>query len=318
MSRGRTVLVVNALARSGEEQFDRARAALERCGVALAAAHRVGDPAELRRSIRNELRRGADRVLVGGGDGTIAAAAGVLAGTGVALGVLPLGTANDFARALGIPSDLGRACGVVARGRVRSVDVGFAGNRAFLNAASVGASSEVARRVKPSLKRRAGALAYPLAGAAAAATPPFRARLVADGAVRHDGWALQVLVGNGCFHGGGRLVAPGARPDDGALDVYVLAAPPGAENGGGMARARGMLSLARYAALLVRGRHVEHPQLLHLRARRVALRTDPPLEINADGEVTGKTPAAFRVEVGALEVIAPRRRSPASATVERA
>jgi YegS/Rv2252/BmrU family lipid kinase len=311
LSGERTVLIVNALARSGEEQFDRAREALVRCGVVLAAAHHVTDPAALRRWIRAELRRGARRVLVGGGDGTIAAAAGVLADTGATLGVLPLGTANDFARALRIPDDLARACRVIARGRVREVDVAFAGRRAFLNAASVGVSSEITRRMNGALKRRAGALAYPLAGAtAAAATPPFYARLFADGAVRHDGWALQIVVGNGRFHGGGRLVAPGAHPDDGTLDVYVLSAPPGGAAGRRSARARDVLTLLRYAALLARGRHVEHPGLVHLRARRVALRTDPPLEIDADGEVAGKTPAAFRVSAGALRVIAPGRPDP--------
>lgn len=307
MSAGRAVLVVNALARDGEEQFERARAALSRWGVALAAAHHVHDPAALRRRIRDELRRGARRVVVGGGDGTLSAAAGVLAGTDAALGVLPLGTANDFARTLGIPADLARACRVIAHGRVRTVDVAFAGRRSFLNAASVGASSRAARRVSGRLKRRAGVLAYPLAGAAAAATPPFRARLVADGSVRHDGWALQIVVGNGRFHGGGRLVAPGARPDDGALDVYVLAAPPGGEAGRRTARVRDVLALARYAARLVRGRHVDDPALLHLRARRASLRTDPPLEIDVDGEMAGRTPAAFRIAPGALRVIAPAR-----------
>jgi YegS/Rv2252/BmrU family lipid kinase len=307
VSARRTVLVVNALARSGEAEFARAREALERRGVALAAARRVDDPAALRRFIRAELARGADRVVVGGGDGTLSTAAGLLAGTRAALAILPLGTANDFARTLGIPADLARACRVVARGRVRTVDVGLAGRRAFLNAASVGVSSEVTRRVNGGLKRRAGALAYPLAGAAAAGTPPFRARLVADGAVRHDGWALQVVIGNGRFHGGGRLVAPGARPDDGALDAYVLSAPSGDDPGRPAARARDLLALARYAALLLRGRHVEHPRVLHLRAREVALRTDPPLEVDADGEVAGRTPAAFRVARAALRVVAPAR-----------
>jgi YegS/Rv2252/BmrU family lipid kinase len=303
------VLVVNALARSGEEQFSRAREALERRGVPLAAARRVDDPAALRRFVRAELARGADRVVVGGGDGTIATAAGLLAGTGAALAILPLGTANDFARTLGIPPDLAAACRVVARGRVRTVDVGYAGRRAFLNAASVGVSSEVTRRVDGGLKRRAGALAYPLAGAAAAGTPPFRARLVADGAVRHDGWALQVVIGNGRFHGGGRLVAPGARPDDGALDAYVLSAPSGDDPERPAARARDLLALARYAALLLRGRHVEHPRVVHVRAREVALRTDPPLEVDADGEVAGRTPATFRVARAALRVVAPARRA---------
>lgn len=308
-------LVVNARARSGEEEFERARAALDRCGVSLAAAHRVDDAAALRRRIRAELRRGARVVVVGGGDGTISAAAGVLAGTDAALGVLPLGTANDFARTLRIPDDLDRACRVVARGDVRVVDVAFAGGRAFLNAASVGVSSEIARKVKGGLKRRAGALAYPLAGAsAAAATPPFRARLVADGVSRHDGLALQVVVGNGRFHGGGRLVAPGARLDDATLDAYVLAAPsPDAPRPRGRAaRVRDVLTLARYAALLARGRHVEHPRVVHVRARRVALRTDPPLDLDADGELAGRTPAHFHVAPAALRVLAPpprRRRS---------
>lgn len=306
----RVVLVVNALARSGAELFDRAREALVRAGVVLAASHAVEDPARLRRVVRAELRRGADRIVVGGGDGTVAAAAGILAGTGATLGVLPLGTANDFARSLGIPADLARACRVVARGSVREVDVAFAGGRPFLNAATVGASSTVRGRLKPSLKRHAGALAYPVAGVAGATSPPFRARLVVDGAVRHDGWALQVVVGSGRFHGGGRLVAPGARPDDGALDAYVLAAPSAGRGGG--ARVRDVAALARYALLLARGRHVEHPELVHGRGRRVALRTEPPLEVHADGEVAGRTPSEFRLADGALRVLAPPPRRPIS------
>jgi diacylglycerol kinase (ATP) len=310
----RAVLVVNAGARSGAELFERARESLVRAGVELAAAHEVKDGAALRRRIREELGRGATLVVVGGGDGTLATAAGLLAGSGATLGVLPLGTANDFARALGIPADLERACRVAARGAVRVVDVAFAGRRAFLNAASVGVSSEATRRVNPALKRRAGALAYPLAGAAAAGLPAFRARLVVDGAVRHDGPALQVVVGNGRYHGGGRLVAPGARPDDGALDVYVLSAPSGDDAEAGTAppgRLRDLAALARYALLLLRGRHVEHPRVLHVRAREVALRTEPRLEIDADGEVAGRTPGTFRLAPAALRVLAPRPRKPA-------
>jgi YegS/Rv2252/BmrU family lipid kinase len=308
----RAVLVVNVRSRSGAELFERAREALVRAGVVLAAAHAVEDGATLRRRVRAELRRGATVVLVGGGDGTIATAAGLLAGSDATLGVLPLGTANDFARTLGIPDDLAAACRVAARGAVRVVDVAFAGRRAFLNAATVGASSEATRRVNPALKRRAGALAYPLAGAAAAGQPPFHARLVADGAVRHDGPALQVVVGNGRYHGGGRLVAPGARPDDGALDVYVLSAPSGddATGGGAGGRLRDVAALARYALLLLRGRHVEHPRVFHLRAREVTLRTEPRLEIHADGEVAGPTPGTFRVAPAALRVLAPRPRRP--------
>jgi YegS/Rv2252/BmrU family lipid kinase len=304
MSDGRTVLVVNARARSGAAELERARAALARHGVALAAAHRVDDPALLRRTLRAELARGAEKVVVGGGDGTLSAAAGLLAGTGATLAVLPLGTANDFARSLGIPDDLSRAAAIAARGRVRTVDVGRAGRRAFLNAASVGASSAVTRRLHPELKRRVGKLAYPVAGAAAVGERPFRARIEWDGEVL-ELRALQIVIGNGRYHGGGRIVAPRARIDDRRLDLYVLAAPSRRAGVGG--RIREIAALARYALRLARGRHVEDPRVLHAQAARVSLRTEPPLEIDVDGELDGRTPVEFRIDPGALRVLAPAR-----------
>jgi YegS/Rv2252/BmrU family lipid kinase len=304
----RTVLVVNVGARRGGE-LERAREALARRGVALAAAHEVREGAALRRTVRAELARGADRIVVGGGDGTLSTAAGVIAGTGAALGVLPLGTANDFARTLGIPGDLGRAAAVIARGQVRVVDVGRAGRRAFLNAASVGVSSALTRKLRGVLKRRAGALAYPVAGVAAAGSPPFRARIEWDGEAL-ELRALQIVVGNGRYHGGGRLVAPRARIDDRALDLYVVAAP--ARRGASTRRVRELAALARYALGLARGRHVEDPRVLHAQASRVAIETVPPLEIDADGELAGHTPALFQVDPGALRVLAaPRARPPA-------
>jgi YegS/Rv2252/BmrU family lipid kinase len=305
MRDGRTVLVVNARARSGADELERAREALARRGVALAAAHRVDDPALLRRTLRAELARGAVKLVVGGGDGTLSTAAGLLAGTPATLAVLPLGTANDFARSLGIPGDLARAAAIAARGRVRTVDVGRAGRRVFLNAASVGISSALTRRLHPELKRRAGKLAYPVAGAAAASERPFRARIEWDGEVL-ELRALQIVVGNGRYHGGGRLVAPGARIDDRALDVYVVAAP--SRRGGGVrGRVRELAALARYAVGIARGRHVEDPRVLHVRAARVSVRTEPRLELDVDGELAGRTPVVLRVEPGALRVLAPAR-----------
>lgn len=300
---GEAVLLVNAAARRGEAALSAARAALAEAGVPLAEARAVG-PAELTERVEAAVAAGAARVVVGGGDGSLGSAAAALAGSGAALGVLPLGTANDFARTLRIPDDLAAAARVVARGRVRRVDVGWAGRRAFLNAASVGASSELTRRLDDRLKRRAGTLAYPVAGAAAAGQPPFRVRLEVDGRTE-DLDALQVVVGNGRYHGGGRLIAPRARVDDHLLDVYVLAASssPGAPRL--RDRLRDLAGLARYALLLLRGRHLEHQGVLHVRAGRAALWTDPPLEIDADGELAGSTPAEFRVAPGQLAVLAP-------------
>ncbi len=300
---GRTVLFVNVRSREGEASLPMARAALEAAGVALDDAQAV-EPDELPARVEAAVAAGARTVIVGGGDGSLSAAARVLARTGVALGVLPLGTANDFARTLRIPSELAAAARVIARGHARRVDVGWTGGRAFLNAASLGVSSELTRRLDDGLKRWAGALAYPVAGAAAATQPPFQLRLELGGRVEELP-ALQVVVGNGRYHGGGRLVAPGARADDHLLDIYVLAAA-GTE-GRVRDRASDLASLGRYALLLLRGRHLEHPRVFHARATTASVRTDPPLEVDADGELAGTTPAEFRVAPDALTVLAPRR-----------
>jgi YegS/Rv2252/BmrU family lipid kinase len=306
VTRERTVLLVNARARRGEEAFEDARRALSASGVALDAAHRLEEPEALRAILGEELERGATRVVVGGGDGSLSCAAGLLAGSGATFGILPLGTANDFARTLRIPTDLEGAARVVARGAAREVDLAFAGARPFLNAASFGVSSELTRRLDGGLKKHAGKLAYPVAGAAAAtAQEPFRLVLEVDGrTVELD--ALQVVIGNGRYHGGGRLVAPRAQLDDHRLFVYALAA---ASNGGdGPGRLRDLAALARYAYLLLRGRHLDHPRVFHAEAPRVVARTDPPLEIDADGELAGTTPAEFRVVPRALRVLAPPAR----------
>lgn len=302
MSAPEAVLLVNVQARRGEALFERAREELVRAGVLLRHAEPVSDPAALPARAAALARAGAERVVVGGGDGTLAAVAGALAGGRAALGVLPLGTANDFARSLGIDAgDLAGAARVVAGGVVRRVDVGRVGERAFLNAASAGVSSGVARRVDAELKQVAGALAYPVAGAAEAAqVEPFRVRLSVDGAIR-EGLALQVLVGNGRFHGGGRLVAPEAALDDRLLDVYAVEV----EAGEGAERVRTMTRLAGYALRLLQGRHLDDPAVFHARGRAVTLETDPALEVDADGERACRTPVAFRVEPGALRVLAP-------------
>lgn len=297
-------LIVNPGARAGADAFETALRALEQAGVPLVAAERVDDPGALPERVAAAVEAGAARVLVGGGDGTLSAAAGVLAGRDAALGVLPLGTGNDFARTLGIPHDLARAVEVFVRGVPRRVDLGRVGGRAFLNVASIGISSGLTKRLEDGLKKKVGRFAFVVSGAAEAASfQPFRARVYADGvAAEYD--ALQLVVGNGPFHGGGRLVAPGASNRDGTLHLYVLAAGAGGRALSPAERVRELTRVARYALLLARGRHLTHPDVHVAAARAVRIETDPPLELDVDGELWGRTPVDIRVEPGALRVIA--------------
>ncbi len=295
----RTALVINEASRTGAARSAYAesliRAAQGRWG--RLSLHPATTGRGLAAALDDALATGPDLLVVGGGDGTLALAAEKVAGTGVVLGVLPLGTANDAARTLGLPRDLPGAVDTLISGEVVDVDLGRADGRAFLNVASVGLSVGVTERLGPVLKKRLGPLAYPVATLAAyRAHTPFSARLeFPDGdhptLALHD--LLQVAVGNGRHHGGGTTVSPTASIDDQRLDVYAI------ERG----RARDHVLIAR---LLKDGTFVDHERVHHLTTTAVRLVTDPALPVNLDGEVVAATPLTFGVEHNAVHVVMPR------------
>jgi YegS/Rv2252/BmrU family lipid kinase len=287
---GRAALLVNAQARLGARAEAAAAEALRHEGITLARAARVRRPTQLRRAVDALLDADVDRLIVGGGDGTLGTVAARLAGTGVALGVIPLGTANDFARALGIPADLERAAAVAAGGHARPIDLATANGEPFLNVASVGLSAATAR-LSTGMKRWLGPAAYALAGAVALARPPtFTARVETPGGTVEQR-VHQLVVGNGRFFGGGVLVAEGSTLDDGSLVVYTLGA-------------RGRWPLLRTIALLRLQVPLDRPGDAFVRAPEVHVATEPPgLPVNLDGEIRTTTPVRFAVSPGALRVL---------------
>lgn len=289
----RVAVVVNTAARSGARALPQVESALreaaERVEVHPAqGGERLGDALEA------AVASGPDLLVVGGGDGTIGCAADLVAHSRTVLGVLPLGTANDFARTLGIPADLTAAVRTLVEGKVVDVDLGRVDGRAFLNVASLGLSVAVTRALTPGIKRRLGRFAYPAATLAAYRRHrPFAARVeLDDGTVLELADLMQVAVGNGRHYGGGMTVAPSASIDDHLLDVYAV------EQG----RLRDHVSIAR---LLRTGHLVEHERVHHLTTRRLRLVTDEPLEVNLDGEIAATTPATFEVDRNALHVVVP-------------
>jgi len=307
LDEGPAVLVVNTRSRSGRETFESARRALAERGVPLARCHALSRAQRLPNVLEEALAQGARRILVGGGDGTVSLAASRLLGRDVTLGVLPLGTGNDFARSLGIPDSVEGAVEVIVGGYTARVDVGLANGRPFLNPASLGLATAIARRLTKRLKQRAGKLAYPMAAAAELwELQPFRLRMKSD-TESVELMALQLVVGNGRYHGAGNVVAPDATLDDRRFHVYAIQAPSAesGREGTGLGHVQDISALARIALKLRRGEHVEHPHVTSLRTSRLFVETEPVQDVNADGEISGHTPVLFEVVPAALRVYAP-------------
>ena len=296
---GRAALIVNTRSRSGEQVFFRALDRLQELHVPLGATYAIRDPARLPETVREVLEDGSryETLILGGGDGTVSSVVDFLAHHDVTLGLLPLGTANYFARTLGIPSDVDEACEAIANGKVVDVDLGLAGNNYYVNVASVGLGVGATQALTPWAKKNIGALAYPVAAIKAFMThEPFSARLVfPDGdhePVEHER-LLQVAVGNGRFYGGGMVVAPGSGIDDKSLDVYAIR----------LGRHRDLFGAARY---LKSGDFIRNESVSQYRTTRVRLETDPPLSVNIDGELVAQTPQDFSVVENALKVLVPQ------------
>ena len=289
-------LIVNARSRTGEQAFKRASELLASLGVEIDASYALHDAARLPETVREAVGEGHNPIILGGGDGSVSSTVDFLAHNDVTLGLLPLGTANDFARTLEIPDELEAACRTIANGKVVDIDLGLAGDNFYVNVASVGLGVEATRALSPQLKKSIGPLAYPVAAIKAFLKhEPFTARLsFPDGDHEPIGYGrlLQVAVGNGRFYGGGMVVAPDSGIDDRTLDVYVIK----------LGRQRDLFGVARY---LKSGDFVKNESVDHFRTRRVLLETEPELSVNVDGELVAKTPEEFSVAANALHVIVP-------------
>lgn len=289
-------VVINAGSRRGAA-YELAVDTMRKAGVPISAVHPVLSGADLAATLDRVLADGHDLVVVGGGDGTVSYAAGRVAGTNVALGVLPLGTANDFARTLEIPNNLAEACATIADGKVVDIDLGRANGQPFLNVASAGLSVSVTEALSPRLKRYIGPLAYSIATILAYTRhKPFRARLEFPDGDREPlelEDLLQVAVGNGRHYGGGNTVSPTAGIDDHILDIYAIVAGPLREH----------VSIAR---LLKDGSFIKHDRVHHLTSRSVRVVTEPPMPVNLDGEIATTTPADFTIQRNAVHVVVPQ------------
>jgi diacylglycerol kinase (ATP) len=262
--------------------------------------HVSQDPFDPERLSRQAAEEGAEIVAALGGDGHVGACANALVGTQSALAVIPAGAGNDFARHLGLNrKDPLAAARLLASPTIAKIDVALAKTsqreRYYVNVAGVGFDSEVnahANRVR----FVQGTLKYVFSTFVTLARfTAGRFSVCVDGK-EHTLPGMLIAVANGSSYGGGMLVCPEARLDDGTLDVCVIGEIP-------------KWDFVRTFPKVFKGRHVEHPKVLMLRGKKIEVSAERPFQVFADGELVGPIPATFTVVAGALSVVVPDRDS---------
>lgn len=234
------------------------------------------------------VRDGCGVLIVAGGDGTLNEALNGVAAEGalsrITFGIIPLGTGNDFAAALGIPAEIEESLRVIMRGTTVAVDVGQVNGRMFLNTSGGGFIAEVSLNVTPQLKTIAGRLAYLVGGAHALLDyDPVRATVSAEpDGIRLGLRIFAFAVCNSRLIGGGRVIAPAAIIDDGLLDLCLIEAMSTLE----------FIGLARKVAA---GDHVSDPRVRYVQAASVRIELEREMTINTDGEVFPATLCEFSV-----------------------
>lgn len=268
----------------------------EGCRVEVRVTWEAGDA---QRFAREAAEAGLGVVVAGGGDGTVhEVVAGVMGGTDAtegapALGIVPLGTANDLARACGIPLDPTAALRLAASGPAAGVDVGRANGSPFVNVATGGFGTQVTVSTPNELKTALGKVAYFLTGLTRfTSVRPARGRLTGPG-LAWEGAFLVLAVGNGRQAGGGIMLCPEAILDDGLFDVRLLPAMPGAN------------LPAALRDLLREGFDAVQRTLVGARVPWLEVEAEEPLQINLDGEPLTNTRFRFEVLPRRLRMMLP-------------
>lgn len=285
-------LIVNTASRRGADAFAEARDRLVAAGVELIDVRAVEIPARINHEVRLAVEK-APMVIVGGGDGTLSNTIDYFKGHDTVFALLPLGTANSFARALGIPLDLAGAVDVIANGVPREIDLGCIDGDYFGNSAAIGLSPQIARTVPHKLKRYLGRAGYALwAGYQSFRFRPFRL-IVDDGLTRTIVWTSEVRIANGGFFGGVELV-DSARLDSGEIVVQAVTG-----------RAKRNLFWSWFASSLRLRRRDDFNAEFH--GTKLRIDTDPPMDVSIDGELAAKAPITVSVAPKAVTIAAPRK-----------
>jgi len=286
------LLLINRHARRGNSNLSEAMECLKASGL-----HLIEEPVEQSWDLADTIRQyrdRVDRVIIAGGDGTLNWAIEGLLDTQLPLGILPLGTANDLARTLGIPLTPLEACQVIMQGKQTQIDLGWVNDRYFFNTGSLGLTVQINRQLSRDMKHRWGVLAY---GATAVqvlrTSQPFWAELRVDGGEVRQVRSVLIVVANGRYWGGQLTIAKNASMTDQKLHVCCL-------------NIEHWWQIMPILPALWSGDYSNDAGWIEaFECQEIEIRTLSSLDINTDGESTVSTPAQFRVVPNALSVLVP-------------
>ncbi len=233
-------------------------------------------------------REGFRVVAAAGGDGTVNEVANGLAGSEAALGVLPIGTMNVFAKEHLLPEKLDEAWAVIRAGNRRDIDLLAANEKHFIQLAGVGLDAQIVKETTWEWKKNLGPLSYLISAAQIAARTPPKLIVEAGGVTSEGSF---VLVGNGRYYGAKIVLFPKAQVDDGLLDVLIF-------------KNIGYLDIARYLAGVLVGRHTGMGGVEYFQVSEATVRSDCAVPVEVDGELSGELPVRFRV-AGKLRLCVP-------------
>jgi YegS/Rv2252/BmrU family lipid kinase len=294
ISAKKIALIVNGQSQRGRRLYKHAIKLLDKNQIKILQGLCIRKSQSINQTVQGAIRDGVDMIIVGGGDGTISAVVDFGAKKDILFAVLPLGTANSFARSLNMPLDLESAIQVIKTGKTKRIDLGKIGEDYFANTANLGLSVEVNRSVDNKYKRSFGRLAYlPLAFWHLLNFKPFDVTVTTSiGVAKYK--CIEILIANGQFQGGIPL-ALNADLGNGKLILKIFLCNNWKDK----------INLLGYWFLSLFSHNIRNKRIKQFGFDQAKIETARPMYVDIDGEATIKTPIEVSVANGALEIVVP-------------
>ncbi|HWQ62905.1 MAG TPA: YegS/Rv2252/BmrU family lipid kinase [Methanospirillum sp.] len=289
-SEKKAVLIVNTHSRKGEKLFFRAMDLLNQKGIDVIESYPVRKPERMKQIVQDSINKGHSLIIVGGGDGTLNTIMESFVNRDVVLGILPLGTANNFARSMGIPMTLERAVDIIADGKVVDIDLGMINDQYFINIATIGFSRNVISATPRVFKKYLGVLSYLLYEIKYLLSQQLFVCEISNNEVKKRFQTRQLIIANGSFYGT-RKISPEAHIDNNTLLIFAMDS---------MSRWQGL----KFWIGFLLGRHLSFPESRLFQVESAYIETVPLKYVILGGEKVARTPIQISVDQAAVKIMA--------------